>query len=201
MEVQLVDKILSADGSVVTDKEPNAVTPARRRGQLPGGHPPGNARRISVEDGGTAREYFVGYPYTDQIGAKTGTAQVNLIDVEDNAWFVAFAPFDEPEIAVVVFIANGYKGAVASLTSKDVIAHYMEQREKPRHRRDPGAGQLHALSRNADKRRPPRFPNTGSAGAFSAERALTGGRRWLLGRRGRGRTWPRPRTWRPGPRS
>ena len=31
----------------------------------------------------------------------------------------------------MVFIANGYKGAVASLTSKDVIAHYMEQRENP----------------------------------------------------------------------
>lgn len=131
MEVQLVDKVLSADGAVVTDKEPNVVShldvnPAYLEAIRQGMH-----GVISAEDGGTAREYFVDYPYTDQIGAKTGTAQVNLIDIEDNAWFVAFAPFDEPEIAVVVFIANGYKGAVASLTSKDVIAHYMEQRENP----------------------------------------------------------------------
>lgn len=131
MEVQLVDKILSADGSVVTDKEPNAVTQLDVEDSYLEAIRQGMHGVISVEDGGTAREYFVGYPYTDQIGAKTGTAQVNLIDVEDNAWFVAFAPFDEPEIAVVVFIANGYKGAVASLTSKDVIAHYMEQRENP----------------------------------------------------------------------
>ena len=65
------------------------------------------------------------------MGAKTGTSQVNLIDIENNAWFVAFAPYDDPEIAIVVFIANGYTGGVASLTSKDVITNYMERKNNP----------------------------------------------------------------------
>ena len=32
---------------------------------------------------------------------------------------------------MVVFIANGYKGGVASLTSKDVIANYFERKNNP----------------------------------------------------------------------
>lgn len=131
LEVQLVDKVLSSDGNVVTEKEPNVISHLEGVEDSLEAIRQGMKGVISAEDGGTAKEYFLGYPYTDQIGAKTGTAQVNLIDIEDNAWFVAFAPYDEPEIAVVVFIANGYKGAVASLTSKDVIANYMERRNNP----------------------------------------------------------------------
>ncbi len=131
LEVQLVDKVLSTDGATITEKQPGVTShldgvedslEVIRRGMR---------GVISAEDGGTAADYFRDYPYTNQIGAKTGTAQVNLIDIENNAWFVAFAPYDDPEIAVVVFIANGYKGAVASLTSKDVIANYMERKNNP----------------------------------------------------------------------
>ena len=86
---------------------------------------------LSPEDGGTAASYFRDYKYADLIGAKTGTAQVNLIDIENNAWFVSFAPYDDPEIAIVVFIANGYTGGVASLTCKDVVSNYMERKNNP----------------------------------------------------------------------
>lgn len=131
LEVQLVDKVFSADGALVTDKQPviashlDGVEDSLKEIRL------GMKGVLSEEDGGTAADYFKDYAYTDLIGAKTGTAQVNLIDIEDNAWFVAFAPFDDPEIAVVVFIANGYKGGVASLTSKDVIANYIERKNNP----------------------------------------------------------------------
>lgn len=131
LEVQLVDKVFSTDGALVTDKQPviashlDGVEDSLKEIRL------GMKGVLSEEDGGTAADYFKDYPYTDLIGAKTGTAQVNLIDIEDNAWFVAFAPFDDPEIAVVVFIANGYKGGVASLTSKDVIANYIERKNNP----------------------------------------------------------------------
>lgn len=132
LEVQVVDKILSQDGSVVTDKQPTVAS------HLDGVEDSLEVIRsgmkgvISAEDGGTAASYFRNYAYTDQIGAKTGTSQVNLIDIENNAWFVAFAPYDDPEIAVVVFIANGYTGGVASLTSKDVITNYLERKNNPK---------------------------------------------------------------------
>ena len=131
LEVQLVDKVLSPDGSVVMEKQPNITSHLDGVDASLSVIRQGMKGVISAEDGGTASEYFRNFDYTDQVGAKTGTAQVNLIDLENNAWFVAFAPYEEPEIAVVVFIANGYKGGVASLTSKDVIANYFERKNNP----------------------------------------------------------------------
>lgn len=131
LEVQIVDKILSQDGSVVTDKQPSIASHLEDVEDSLEVIRSGMKGVISAEDGGTAAKYFVGYPYTDQIGAKTGTSQVNLIDIENNAWFVSFAPFDDPDIAIVVFIANGYTGGVASLTCKDIITNYMERRNNP----------------------------------------------------------------------
>lgn len=131
LEVQIVDKILSQDGSVVTDKQPSIASHLNDVEDSLEVIRSGMKGVISAEDGGTAAGYFRDYAYTDQVGAKTGTSQVNLIDIENNAWFVAFAPYDDPEIAIVVFIANGYTGGVASLTSKDVITNYMERKNNP----------------------------------------------------------------------
>jgi penicillin-binding protein 2 len=64
------------------------------------------------------------------MGGKTGTAQVNqTIDLENNSWFVAFAPYDKPEIAVVVYVPNGYKGALSSYTVKEIIRYYMDSKK------------------------------------------------------------------------
>ena len=61
-----------------------------------------------------------------EVAGKTGTAQVasaNLVaaDNEDrpyelrtHAWFVGFAPFDEPEIAVAVVVEHGGAGGAAA---------------------------------------------------------------------------------------
>ena len=56
-----------------------------------------------------------------EVGGKTGTAQVaskqaNLKGKEyrDNAWFVGFAPYRNPEIVVAVFTENGGWGAEAA---------------------------------------------------------------------------------------
>jgi len=50
------------------------------------------------------------------VAGKTGTAEYpGPRDEEGNlpthAWFVAFAPYDEPEIALVVFVSGGHEGA------------------------------------------------------------------------------------------
>jgi peptidoglycan glycosyltransferase len=41
-----------------------------------------------------------------EVAGKTGTAQVSQ-DVADHTWFMGFAPADDPQIAVAVFVANG----------------------------------------------------------------------------------------------
>ena len=55
-----------------------------------------------------------------QVAGKTGTAQVVKKKAhgpgrtEDHAWFVAFAPYENPEIAIVVIAENAGKGSAAA---------------------------------------------------------------------------------------
>ncbi len=68
------------------------------------------------------------------IGGKTGTAQVvgkkkGLAGERfmDHAWFVAFAPVDDPEIALSVFVEHGGGGgAVAAPIAKRAIEAYLK---------------------------------------------------------------------------
>ena len=82
-----------------------------------------------VDESGTAQKYFKNWEYLDRIAAKTGTAQVTDIDLENNAWFVAFAPIEAPEIAIAVFIPNGYSGGEASLAAKQFVQWWLDQAE------------------------------------------------------------------------
>ena len=44
----------------------------------------------------------------------------------DHAWFAAFAPFDDPKIAVVVLAEHGgFGGAVSAPIAKKVIQKYL----------------------------------------------------------------------------
>ncbi len=61
------------------------------------------------------------------VAGKTGTAQV-AEDVPDHNWFVGFAPADDPQIAVAVFVANGggTGGDVSAPIAGDVMQAYLE---------------------------------------------------------------------------
>ena len=51
------------------------------------------------------------------------------IDLENNSWFVCFAPYDHPEIDVACFIPNGYSGSEAAKAPRDFIKWYLDQKE------------------------------------------------------------------------
>ncbi len=124
--LMLVDSIISPEGEVISQRTPTLVNTLEGAEQyLPyikeGMHE-------VVDETGTAASYFKNFQYLKQIAAKTGTAENSDIDLENNAWFVAFAPFDNPEIAVVSFIPNGYSGAAASPAARDFIQWYMDQK-------------------------------------------------------------------------
>ncbi len=80
----------------------------------------------NVVDEGSARAIFTGYPV--EIGGKTGTAQVGS-KVSNNAFFIAFAPFDEPEIAICIVIEHGVRGANAAYVARDVFDYYFKLNE------------------------------------------------------------------------
>ena len=76
---------------------------------------------VTTESGGTAYSIFKNFNI--EVGGKTGSAQTGKKGVT-NAWFVGFAPYDDPEIAVVVMIENGQHGSYAAQPARDIIAEY-----------------------------------------------------------------------------
>lgn len=68
------------------------------------------------------------------IGGKTGTAQVvgkdKETEIESHGWFVGFAPVDNSEIVVSVFVEHGGKGAaVAAPIAKRAIEVYLKSQK------------------------------------------------------------------------
>ena len=124
--VSIIDSITSPEGEILTQREPELITTLEYAEEyLPLIH---RGMKGVVDDTGTAKQHFRGFAYQDQIAAKTGTAQVTRIDLENNAWFVTFAPYENPEIAIAVFIPNGYSGGWASPAARDFIQWYMDQK-------------------------------------------------------------------------
>lgn len=117
-KVNLIDSIRSSvDGSVVEkfgsevvekiDMDPQTVN------QIHNG-------MKKVVDEGSARSIFEGYPIA--VGGKTGTAQLGK--GANNAVFIAFAPFDNPKIAVAVVLEHGVRGTNAGRVARDVFDQY-----------------------------------------------------------------------------
>ncbi|SDY53836.1 Cell division protein FtsI/penicillin-binding protein 2 [Evansella caseinilytica] len=97
---------------------------------------------------GTATGFFgnAGKPYSDyQVAGKTGTAQVFVDGREaNNQTFVAFAPYDAPEVAIAVVVPgiNKNQSGVANRISQDILYAYFsleEQRSGPENREEVSA--------------------------------------------------------------
>ena len=77
-------------------------------------------RSVTGETGGTAYSTFSSFPI--EVAGKTGTATTT--SGSDHAWFVGFAPYDNPEIAVVCMIEHGGHGAYTAPAVKEVMEEY-----------------------------------------------------------------------------
>lgn len=78
-------------------------------------------KSVTTETGGTA--YGVFKDFDIEVGGKTGSAEAGN---NVNAWFVGFAPFDNPEIAIVVMVENGSHGSYTAEVARDVIQEYFK---------------------------------------------------------------------------
>ena len=76
---------------------------------------------LAVARTGTAMEIFRDYPY--QVAAKTGTAQMGE-DVMNNAVFVCYAPYDDPQIAIALVVEKGGAGSAVGTIARDVLDYY-----------------------------------------------------------------------------
>ncbi len=77
-------------------------------------------RSVTEVVGGTAYSVFKDFDIS--VGGKTGSAQASNNKV--NAWFAGFAPFEDPEIAVVVMVENGKHGYYTAEVVKEIIYEY-----------------------------------------------------------------------------
>jgi penicillin-binding protein 2 len=75
---------------------------------------------LSVTEDGTGQAALGTYPI--KVGGKTGTSQVT--GQVDHSIFVAFAPFDKPEIAISVVLENGNSGFSAGTVVRDIMDAY-----------------------------------------------------------------------------
>lgn len=82
-------------------------------------------KSVTSERGGTAYTYFKNFNI--EVGGKTGSAQAGEdtnVNSKTHAWFIGFAPFDNPEIAVVILVENGGHGGYTAEAARDVMAQY-----------------------------------------------------------------------------
>jgi peptidoglycan glycosyltransferase len=120
MRPYLVDQVRAPDLSVLDETDPEVFSEPVSEdvaNQL-------TEMMLSVVENGSGRAAQI--PGV-QVAGKTGTAQVRE-DVPDHNWFIGFAPADDPQIAVAVFVANGggTGGDVSAPIAQQVMQAYLE---------------------------------------------------------------------------
>lgn len=81
-------------------------------------------RSVTTETGGTAYSVFKNFDI--EVGGKTGSAEAGE---NINAWFAGFAPYDDPEIAIIVLVENGGHGYYTATVAKEIIAEYFKLKQ------------------------------------------------------------------------
>jgi penicillin-binding protein A len=112
----IVERVVGHDGSLVSKTRPTTLGRAikpQTASEL-------TQMMISVVQGGTGTAAQI--PGI-QVAGKTGTAETGINNVY-TAWFVSFAPADNPQVAVAVVLEkqlNGFGGAVSAPIAKAII--------------------------------------------------------------------------------
>lgn len=82
---------------------------------------------VTSDGSGTAYTYFKDFDI--EVGGKTGSASTDLVG-NANAWFVGFAPYDDPEISVAVYVKDGQHGNYTAPTAREIFAQYLGMNSK-----------------------------------------------------------------------
>ncbi|HTJ47050.1 MAG TPA: penicillin-binding protein 2 [Kofleriaceae bacterium] len=134
---QIVERVLDGDGKTVIDYQPRVAAIMKTPPEIVDVWKRGLYKVVN-ELGGTANPYATSSVVT--IAGKTGTAEVKSKTrrerIEErtmegwhptnaHAWFAGFAPYEDPEIAIVVFVEHGGSGGkVAGPIAKQIVEAY-----------------------------------------------------------------------------
>ena len=127
-KMHLIDKVKSADGSVTQQTE-EIVENIMEIDQANLDAVYEGMRLVTQGSKGTLRNVFKDFPI--DVAAKSGTAEENKNN-SSHSWFVGFAPYDNPQIAVTVMIPFGdVSGSPAAVTARNIIGEYMGLNYEP----------------------------------------------------------------------
>lgn len=119
-ELSLLDKLTDSDGNLIKDYTP-AVSSRVDASDSTWDAVQTGMRRVITDS--SAKSIFSDLPV--EVAGKTGTAQEDK-SRSNHAFFVSFAPYSHPEIAVTVNIPYGYAGTNAATLGKKVYEYYYE---------------------------------------------------------------------------
>ncbi|HWH78416.1 MAG TPA: penicillin-binding protein 2 [Candidatus Binatus sp.] len=130
---RIVSKVESVDGAIVREYGPELIRTIELKPDTLNRIHTALADVVKIGTGGMARSSIV------DIAGKTGTAQVvemkaGYVKTEqlayfnrDHAWFVSYAPVQNPQIAIVVLVEHGgHGGDAAAPMAKKVYEKYIE---------------------------------------------------------------------------
>jgi peptidoglycan glycosyltransferase len=116
MRPQLIERVLSPGGNVITHLRPDALgRPIKRQTADELTH----MMELAVTGGTGTAAQIPGV----RVAGKTGTAETGRLNV-NTTWFTAFAPADAPRVAIAVVVENqvgGFGGTVAAPIAKQVM--------------------------------------------------------------------------------
>ena len=121
----LVDKITDSKSEVIVDFKPkllrrlpfdNGTYDILRKGMI----------EVTNASYGTASKYFVDFPV--KVAGKTGTAQTSATGA-NHGWFAGFAPIDNPEVVVLIFLEQGNSSAYTLPIAVKIFQEYFGIRE------------------------------------------------------------------------
>ncbi|MEN6390438.1 MAG: penicillin-binding protein 2 [Syntrophomonas sp.] len=111
----VVSKVINAQGKVVLESKPTLV-----RSVAVSARSIAETKRAMLEVGrgeGTGAALFTNFPANIQVAAKTGSAESGRAGddalKDTHGVFIAFAPFNDPEIAFASVIEYGFSGAIS----------------------------------------------------------------------------------------
>jgi penicillin-binding protein 2 len=118
----LIDSVKTKDGSVVFENEPSVYNTLDEVAESSWNAVHQGMYKV-VNSSSSLKTVFRGLSVT--VAGKTGTAQVSL-NQPNNALFISYAPYSDPEVCVTVVLPNGYKSANAAATAAEFYKFYFD---------------------------------------------------------------------------
>ncbi len=120
---QIVDKIVDSDGAIIDDIKPKIIREDFVDLENIKWVQKGMRENVVTGSGRALADLSV------EAAGKTGTAQY-YGNKRTHAWYIAYAPYDDPEIALAVIVEGGGEGHAAAVpVAKEVLRWYFDDEE------------------------------------------------------------------------